>query len=294
MRVVRHWIREKASATDDRGEVHWGAAWGWSETHVAEARQRATAAAERVAQWRAGGRQGVPPSERRQYSYLLDRPAREEIVQELFDADGQTTGLITRNAYGALVLNTRDLMFVDVDFPRPTGAGGFFQRLFGRAPKPPDVAADAVARVRQWCSANPERSVRVYRTAAGLRIAVVDRPIEPNGDEARRILEELGSDPLYRQLCAAQECFRARLTPKPWRMKSVGALSPPPARFPFDDPAAEESYRDWLHEYDAAAMQFATCRLLESQGPGAMPESLASLIALHDSLTGVESSRDLA
>jgi hypothetical protein len=30
-------------------------------------------------------------------------------------------------------------------------------------------------------------------------------------------LRELGSDPKYVQLAKAQECFRARLTPKPWR-----------------------------------------------------------------------------
>lgn len=55
MRVPRHWIRETADVTDSRGRTHRGEGWGWSETAVEEARQRAKAVAEKVAAWLARG-----------------------------------------------------------------------------------------------------------------------------------------------------------------------------------------------------------------------------------------------
>ncbi len=293
MRVARHWVRETVKLKDPKGELHRGEAWGWSETSADEARRRGKTAAERVAQWLLSGRGGEP---RRSWEYYsLDRPPREEIVQELKNAAGQTTAFISRNSYGALVLNARDLLFVDVDFPARQGAAvGLFKRLFGKLAPPPDGEEAAVGRVREWCAANAGLGLRLYRTAAGLRVAIVGRPTEPKGEEARRILDELQSDPLYRRLCEAQECFRARLTPKPWRMTSVKRLHAPMARYPFESAETEAAYRQWQREYDETAASFATCRLLETYGPGDMHPKLAPLIKLHDSLTAIERPLPLA
>ena len=49
--------------------------------------------------------------------YYPNRPFREQIIRELKDAAGQTSAVITRNAYGCLVLNTARMMFVDIDLP---------------------------------------------------------------------------------------------------------------------------------------------------------------------------------
>jgi hypothetical protein len=217
------------------------------------------------------------------------------IVQELQGADGETTAFISRNAYGALVLNARDLMFIDIDFPlKEPAAIGLLKRLFGQAPAVPGIEEAALDRVRSWCDANVDVAVRIYRTAAGLRVLIVDRPMAAGGDDARRILDELGSDPLYRRMCDVQECFRARLTPKPWRMNEVASLGPPPARFPFDEPATEELYRDWQMKYDDVAPRFATCRLIETHGTSESPPYLAALVKLHDAMTGVERPLPLA
>jgi hypothetical protein len=289
MRVPRHWVCEVVEAKDSRGEVHRGEAWGWSETDVEEAKQRARTSAERVADWLVrGGREPVP-SRSAEYLYNLDRPPREEIVQELHDAAGETTALITRNVYGALVLNTRDLMFIDVDFP-PRREPGMLDRLFGKA-IPADGEEDAVvSRVQQWCSANADLGVRLYRTAAGLRIALTGQSMQPNSEDSRRILDELGSDPLYRRLCEAQECFRARLTPKPWRMH----CDVPPSRFPFADAAKEQAYREWQRDYDETAPRFATCQLVNAYGAKEPHPELSPLLNLHDSLTGIANALPLA
>ena len=53
----------------------------------------------------------------RSYAYGT-RPLREEIIQEIHSRAGDITGIVTRNSYGCLVLNTAEAMFVDVDLPR--------------------------------------------------------------------------------------------------------------------------------------------------------------------------------
>ena len=69
-------------------------------------------------------------------------------------------------------------------------------------------------------------------------------------------------DQLYMTLCARQNCFRARLTPKPRRMKMKTAQ-----RFPFPYPAEREQERlEWLKEYDHKSEQFQTCLLIGEYG----------------------------
>jgi hypothetical protein len=294
MKFARHWIRERAEADDDRGKAHVAECWGWSDHSVDEARSRAREKSNRVARWLA--RQvGAEPPHQAVYAYGLDRPLREEILQELPDDNGDVAALLTRNALGVIVLNTRDLMFVDVDLPRkpwrPPSPSGWFARLLGRekAP-PPDADPPEVVRIRQWCVEHPECATRIYRTAAGFRVAIVDCPRQPTSAETMALLETLGSDPLYRRLCQAQECFRARLTPKPWRMN----LHPPPGQFPRVNPREVDMFENWLAEYDGKAPQFATCRLIETQGPAEMHAEFGPLIDLHDSLTGCDRSAQLA
>jgi hypothetical protein len=184
------------------------------------------------------------------------------------------------------VLNARDLMFVDIDFQtaRPKRVG-LFARLFGqRAPSAPADNGDAgLATVRAWSEKNPDFTLRLYRTANGWRVAIIDRVMCADSELARNILAELGSDPLYRRLCEQQQCFRARLTPKPWRMN----LAAPPVKFPRADAAEEDRFTAWRKKYDALAPKFATCRLFETIGRGEAHPALAPLLELHDSLTGV-------
>ena len=52
------------------------------------------------------------------YEYS-DRPLREETIQEIRNGDG-ISAVFTRNSYGAIVLNTNRVMFVNVDVYRPS------------------------------------------------------------------------------------------------------------------------------------------------------------------------------
>ncbi|MEM1059394.1 MAG: hypothetical protein AAGK14_09115, partial [Verrucomicrobiota bacterium] len=88
----------------------------------------------------------------------------------------------------------------------------------------------------------------------------------------------LGADPLFRQLCRGQESFRARLTPKPWRM----GLANPPDRYPWDTPVKESEYRSWEQRYTGVLAGFAVCELVNEYGPAPQDPVIARLLRLHD------------
>src|SRR5262245_36925056 len=129
MRFLRHWAKASARATSADGRRLEFACWRGSDLSVEDARTRARMAAEEVAARAA--QTGEPP---RAYLYG-DRPLREEVVRPL-DGNGSGGAVVTRNAYGCLVLNTAGALFVDVDLSGTArGAergGGWLARWLGR------------------------------------------------------------------------------------------------------------------------------------------------------------------
>ena len=157
--------------------------------------------------------------------YDYGGPGRAEaIVDEVFDEEGARAGAVTVNRDGILVLNTATLVFVDVDLPKPArpSAPGLLGRIFGKkqpAHGPPaDPRGDALAALASWLEQDHSRGARVYETAAGLRYLITAPSLDPCSESCEKLMQRLGADPLYRVLCRAQACFRARLTPKPWRV----------------------------------------------------------------------------
>jgi hypothetical protein len=212
------------------------------------------------------------------------RPPREEIVQ-VIENNYAEASLVTRNAYGALVLNAAQAMFIDIDFPEKKAGG--LPKLFGRAPDP---AAEALARVEQWARGYPDLSLRVYRTFGGLRCLVTSELFEPASSGAESILRALQSDPLYIRLCRAQECFRARLTPKPWRC----GLANPPARWPWADTKTEMQYRAWEQGYTQTASRYMVCQLVKTIGRDEVHPALRPVVELHDQIACANLNRPLA
>ncbi|MEO8161656.1 MAG: hypothetical protein ABI588_09575, partial [Arenimonas sp.] len=175
------------------------------------------------------------------------------------------------------------LAMIDIDFPDTAERGLAFWK------KAVDPAEKALLKVREWHQHNPRVSLRVYRTPKGLRLLRTDEPVAADTPEAERLLQELGNDPLYAALCKRQQCFRARLGPKPWR-----ALLPlPPGRFPREGLKAVE-FELWLAQYELASAQFAACRYLESLGEDCIDRSLQALVAAHDQRSGALTDRPLA
>ncbi|MCI0550821.1 MAG: hypothetical protein L0287_07695 [Anaerolineae bacterium] len=121
---------------------------------------------------------------------------------------------ITRNRYGAQVLNAENLMILDIDKPRATG--GLFKKKDTRPPK--DHIFDMVRNLAASAKYK-DYGFRTYETYQGARVIVLGKSFDPRNSETRRMMDEFNCDPLYTTLCNKQGCFRARLTPKPYRMK---------------------------------------------------------------------------
>ncbi len=278
MRIPPYWSKGTFSDLDRNGKRLTFSAWGWSFESPQAAAEDGAARARRAF---ARITEGEKPES---YDYL-DRPLREEIVDSV-TCDGEIVGLVTRNRYGSLILNAPHACFVDVDFPLLRPQGWWDAVLLGlsrgrRRQRMKSEREVVLQSVRDWAATNPRRSGRLYRTAAGLRLLLVDGLYDPLAAETAALLEALGSDALYRRLTLKQECFRARLTPKPWRC----GCPRPPYCYPWETAAAEAAHRRWQSEYEAAARPYATCRLVEEFGAPAANGQIAAIVDFHDRFT---------
>jgi hypothetical protein len=304
MEIARYWARGEAEAVHPGGAPITLSIWRWSDSSQQDAQQRANVASQDAARRMetgsvAGGGQG--------YGYL-DNPPREEIIEEITGEDGGTIATVTRNRMGSLILNTDGLMFIDVDTESAASepSGGILSRLasllssVGRRRKKARVSSEFVVahgragyagdersgqtpegptgRIAQAAAMFPADTFRLYQTAAGYRLMLVNRTVSPTSEECIKMLSSFDSDPLYLRLCEKQQCYRARLTPKHWRCE----MNPPPFRFPFGNPAEEQVYEGWVKEYEETIEAYATCRLLQEFGPGQTHPELALLVQVHD------------
>lgn len=164
-----------------------------------------------------------------------------------------------------------------------------------RAADLPDATDEASVERRAcepvWAFAqrHPELGVRLYRTAAGLRVIVTGAQAPPMSERARELLTELGSDPLYVELCATHDSYRARLTPKPFRVDWSAA----PWQWPFSHEQAVRGHEKWEASYREHSDEYAVCRLVSASG--AIPSADEQrLVALHDARCRVGSGLPLA
>ena len=267
--------------------VHGAAqCWRWSHRSLDEARALAAEAARQLAE--RFDEEGFAAA---RYGYG-DRPLREPVLREFKDQAGATSAVITRNAQGCLVLNTARLLFVDVDAPAAEARGGLLKRLFGGAKASPAHPAEAevLARAETWIQSRPDWGWRVYRTRAGWRLAATHALFEPGDAASTGAFAALEADPLYRQLCERQQCFRARLTPKPWRC----GLHERPARWPWPDAPTEARFKDWEQRYLQACEGHATCDFIATLGQPKPHPEVQPLLAVHDAATSAESRLPLA
>jgi hypothetical protein len=183
-------------------------------------------------------------------------------------------------------------MFVDVDLPEPKASGGWLRRLFGwPEPAPQNTAEEGVlARAELWTRKNPSWGWRVYRTRAGLRLLATHAVFDPEATTTEQVFDAMTADPLYRRLCKVQKCFRARLTPKPWRCGFVN----PPGRWPWPDAKAEGQFEQWERGYLKACRGHATCALVSTIGYQPVDPAVQQILQVHDSTTRVDSKLELA
>ncbi len=300
--------------------------FGWSDTSEDEAQAMADARTQEALQLILEGEKLVRREPRVAYNGADGIPIREEIIAR----HGET--IITRNLYGALCVNTPNVMFVDVDYddtPRftfnfyPTlillaGAAsyGVHHRSFWsfvmayavlslvmnlvlnvmntqhrrRGEKPFE---QALQRIAAFSKQHPEWHLRVYETPAGLRVLAMHDVFDPSSPEAAECFHQLNADPVYVRMCQNQRCFRARVSPKPWRMGIAQHLRPRPGVWPVK-PEHLPLRRRWVADYEARAGAYSSCRFVSTLGSGRVHAAAEEVRKIHDELSRAHSGLPMA
>lgn len=300
--------------------------FGWSDDSEQAAQQHAN---ERAAEAMRRIIAGESPHRRDRkipYGGADGLPIREQIVERHGDA------VVTRNSYGARCLNTPNVLFADIDFAEPAASSGLKALIVGpllllaatiglahswplgacaaglafaiglplaRWVARRQLAAaggpEALARARMdaFVATHPDWHLRLYRTPAGFRALVMQQTFDPQQSEVEEFFDALGSDPIYRIMCRNQNCFRARLSPKPWRIGISDHLRPRPGVWPVKAEHLPRRER-WIAAYEHAAQGYAACEFVTALGSNQVDPVVAALQQFHDARCGADSGRPIA
>jgi hypothetical protein len=300
--------------------------FGWSEISQEDAQRNADARAEDAFARLVAGEKLERREPKVAYNGASGVPIREQVLAR------HGSAVVTRNIYGARCLNTPDALFADVDFvlePAPafvaqvvgllavvgivigkliSGWGlaivlmfvGFLagyrlaKSLFSarqRAKGTPEQQARQ--RVEGFVREYPNWRVRMYRTPAGIRLLAMHKTFDPADPEVATFFKEIGADKIYVRMCTNQHCFRARVSPKPWRIGIATHIKPRPGVWPINPERLPERER-WVNEYEKKAESFASCRFIADMGSDRIDPDVDKIRVLHDEMCKAESDKSLA
>ena len=261
MKVFKYWATEKQNILID-GTQQEITCYGGSNISVEDAREKAREKAHKIERKIAGDKHLFEDYE---------AEIREELLQTIDDHS-----VITRNRYGAQVLNTENLMILDIDKPK-SAKGGMLGGLFKKKdPRPPKEQIFEM--VRAQAASYGRYAFRIYETYQGARVIVLGGDFDARNEGTQKMMEEFNCDPLYALLCSKQGCFRARLTPKPSRMRFRGYK----VKYPRE--GDDREFQRWVSEYESISRGFSVCKLVEQVGAS---HSMNEVVRLHDDITGV-------
>ncbi len=202
--------------------------------------------------------------------------AIKEYVDEIID----DSNIITICRYGAKILNTTHYTILDLD-DYPIDFLDFFKGL-GKLKKKDRIVHKFEERIRKF----PELGTdfRIYETTKGIRV-IAKKYIDPSSNGYTNLMRKLHVDWLYIQLSKKQACYRARLTPKPYRMKfkTIKVKSPLDCK--------KESYINWEQAYVEKSKEYSVVRLVKTVGNDFSRESV---IKKHDLMCNLHPTRKLA
>jgi hypothetical protein len=192
-------------------------------------------------------------------------------THRVFDA------IVTRNYYGSLILNARRALFIDVDVDT-SGAS------------PVSSWSETFDDLCSVLESERDEGFRIYRTAAGFRVLATAREFVAGSEKSEQLMNSVGADANFVELCGRQNNFRARLTPKPWRC----GLARPPFVYPRITPEHERCFTNWLSQYENRSRERATCQFLAHIGSTRVHDCVAPIVEVHDRETKAQSDLPLA
>lgn len=163
---------------------------------------------------------------------------------------------ITRNWYGALVLITYNIVIGDIDcgIDKKHRAFNQFNKL----------------RKLHY----PRTGMILYKTANGYRFIITDASHQPDSFYVQDMFDKLACDRTYSKLCIRYNSYRARLTPKPWRI----GLENPKNNFTLA----------WLNAYTETSESYSVCQVFDQfniKSGGIGDARIAEIVCLHNKYT---------
>lgn len=310
MIIPKYWAEAKIKTQLEKRQITIKR-FGWSDLNIEEAQTHAeTRVAEALEKLKS--HQDVRKSDHKiPYNGSEGLPIREEII------DQQNDVIITRNSYGALCLNTPDVLFADIDFNDALSRQLYFSGLFAlillcavsallfkswivlgigilfsimisrqTAEKLLEIQhrfianpeQQSLALIRSFSQSHPTWHLRVYRTPKGFRVLVMHQIFDPRGEEAQLLFNALQADPNYVRMCKNQNCFRARISPKPWR---IGLEALRSGVWPVKEQSMH-ARKVWVDEYQMRAEEYASCKFVEQLGSQLTHPKAKHVQSIHD------------
>ena len=290
--------------------------FGWSDISQADAQQHANSRVRDAFDRLRSGETIGKTEPKVPYNGADGVPIREEILSR----HGEL--IVTRNIYGARCLNTPDVLFADVDSGEPfpwrlmcvlwglvtvlgVSAGlalrskewvviglvcaiplaSFLAAVWRRTYILINGGLERLTRrrIESFIEVHPDWHLRLYRTPAGFRLLALHQTFQPRSPVVSEFFAAVSADPVYVRMCIAQNCFRARVSPKPWRIGIESHLKPRPGVWPIN-PERLPDRISWVTAYEQAAQRYAACRLISELGNSTIDPTAHSAMILHDAL----------
>ena len=278
MRIPAYWSKATAEDVDWDGKKALFSCWRSSDRSQEDAHESALAAAKKgLRSFFSGNRPG-------RYAYG-DAPLREETVETFTNSRG--TGRRGDAQLLRLPGAERRLGHVHRLGLSPDIARGIHRLLLRKVVQQGGSVSrgSAGSRRDEKAGAGSRRSSPMEHPAlphlCGDGALATHDLFDPASETTLEMLRSVGSDPLYVRLCKAQKCFRARLTPKPWRC----GLAVNPVRWPTENRDQQAQLEKWQSEYTAKQARYATCRFLGTLGNDCVHPEAAKIIEVHDRIT---------
>ena len=202
--------------------------------------------------------------------------AIKEHVNEVID----DSNIITVCRYGAKILNTTSHTILDLD-DYPVHLFDCFKPV-----RKLNKKDRIVFKFEQSVQKFPElgTNFRIYETTKGIRV-IGNKYINPDSDGYTALMRKLYVDWIYIELSKKQRCYRARLTPKPHRMK----IQTIKVKSPVD--CQDDAYLNWEQAYTRKSSQYSVVRLVKSLG---RDFSNDKIVKMHDRICNLAAARTLA
>lgn len=309
MIVPEFWAEAKQSC-EIKGRKLTIKRFGWSDVDLASAQSHAQSRVKTAVENITDAKHLLKSEPKVAYNGADGVPIREEIIKRHQDV------VITRNSYGALCLNTPDILFGDLDYEESSsrnlsfilfgilliaiGTGVFtihlskaylflsllafpitnlISHIFRKSDE--QKYQENILLIKETISKQPDWRLRVYKTPKGIRLLAMHKTFDPREQEVKDFFTSLKIDKIYQQMCSNQNCFRARVSAKPWRIGIESHLKPRPGVWPIN-PEKIHLREQWVSTYEEKASAFAACKFIEELGTGVAHSKAREIQMIHD------------